>query len=80
MILEGADARAHSEMRIGQAMAHATAQLVAIAVNNPKKFPKFDAAFPDRNQKPQTQEQMLAATRSWVGGLQIAARMKKDTG
>lgn len=47
MILEGADARDRTQMRMNQAMAWATAQLVMTGFHDPKKFPKFDKMFPD---------------------------------
>lgn len=68
MILDGADARDRTQMRIGQAVAWATAQLVLIGYHNPKKFPKFDKAFPDPEARrvQQSPEEIWAAMERWV--------------
>ena len=47
VILDGADARALRDLRVQQQMAYSTAVLIGCAVNNPKRFPKFQKAFPD---------------------------------
>lgn len=68
MILDGADARDRTQMRIGQAVAWATAQLVMVGFNNPKKFPKFDKAFPDPEARRvvQAPDDIWAAMDRWV--------------
>ena len=68
VILEGADARDRTQMRMNQAMAWATAQLVMIGFHDPKKFPKFDKAFPDPAARRVTQapDDIWAAMERWA--------------
>lgn len=68
MILDGADARDRTQMRIGQAVAWATAQLVMTGFHDPKKFPKFDKAFPDPEARRvvQAPDEIWAAMERWV--------------
>jgi hypothetical protein len=75
VILDGADARDRTQMRMGQAIAWATAQLVMIGMNAPKKFPKFDKAFPDpeARRKIQSPDEMWAAMESWAQASKLAA-------
>lgn len=80
MILDGADARDRTQMRISQAVAWATAQLVMIGFNSPKKFPKFDKAFPDptARRKIQTPDEMWAAMQAWADASRLAAAVRKE--
>lgn len=68
MILDGADARDRTRMRIGQAVAWATAQLVTKGFHEPGKFPKFDRAFPDPEARRvvQAPDEIWAAMERWV--------------
>lgn len=68
MILEGADTRDRTQLRISQAVAWATAQLVTIGFNKPDKFPRFEKAFPDPEAKrtPQSPDEIWQAMERWV--------------
>lgn len=68
VILEGADARDRTQMRLAQAMTWATAQLVMVGFHTPKKFPKFDKAFPDpaARRVVQSPDDIFAAMSTWA--------------
>ena len=73
MILRGADDRQWREMRAQQAMTYSLAQLVKIAVNDPKRMPDFKKAFPGLDPvRPQTPDEILASMKQWTAA--IAAR------
>jgi hypothetical protein len=73
----GAMDRIRHDLRIQQGLAYTQAVLVGTAVHAPKKLQPFKKVFPDqRDSKPQTGEQMLAALRSWSKGLQAAGMPK----
>jgi predicted oxidoreductase (fatty acid repression mutant protein) len=74
VILEGADARDRTQMRISQAMAWATADLVRVAFHLPAKFPKFDKAFPDptASREAQSPEDIWAAMVVWAESARLA--------
>ncbi len=73
VILEGADARDMTQMRLSQAMVWATAQLVAVGFHNPKNFPKFDKAFPGAkaDREPQSDDAIFAAMDRWVAKTEL---------
>lgn len=82
MILEGADARDKTDLRIQQALTYAGAQLIALAVNNPKKMPSFDKAFPDRSarKKAQDPDAIWAAMSAWAKSAELAKSvMQKES-
>lgn len=67
IILTGAAARDWRQLRQGQGLVYTLAALVAYAVNNPSKMPKFDKVFPDgKPKKAQSPEEILAAMREWT--------------
>ena len=68
VILDGADARARADLKTAQQLAYSTAVLVGMASNSPKKFPKFDKAFPDPDarQRVQGPDQIYAAMETWA--------------
>ena len=68
VILDGADARDRAMMRMNQAMAWSTAQLVAVGFNNPKDFPKFEKYFPDpeARRNPQSPDEIWEAMSTWA--------------
>lgn len=74
VILDGADARAKADLRNAQQIAYSTAVLVGVAINNGKKFPKFDKAFPDPDarHKAQGPDDIAMAMFSWVEDAAIA--------
>ena len=68
VILDGADARARTDLKSAQQMAYSTAVLIGMATNNPKKFPKFDKAFPDPEARRRVQgpNEIYAAMETWA--------------
>lgn len=76
VILDGADARDRTQLRVMQAVAWATAQLVAVGFHRPKDFPKFDKAFPDRGAKrvAQNPDAIFATMASWAEATRITAQ------
>lgn len=78
VILDGADARDKTDLRIKQAIAYATAQLVAVAVNNPKKLPSFDKMFPDKSarKKVQDPEDIWSAMSAWAASEGLAKSIR----
>jgi hypothetical protein len=66
----GANDRALRDLRTDQRIAYSTAVLVAIAVNNAKKLPSFDKAFPDGTPKPpMTGQQMMQSMKAWTAAI-----------
>jgi hypothetical protein len=66
----GADDRRWRDLRREQGIAYSMAQLVGIAVGNPKKMPKFERVFPDRVPKPaMTPAQIMASMKMWSARL-----------
>lgn len=64
VILRGAVERQRREVRLQEGLIYSLASLITTGHHAPKKFPKFDKAFPSgAAKKPQTPEQMLAAMR-----------------
>lgn len=65
---------------MAQAMTYSLARLVGIAVNDPKKMPKFDKVFPDRHPKPaQSDGDILSAMKRWTDVIE-AARKQQSKG
>lgn len=54
------------QKRLADARTYSLAYLISYAVNDPQKMPRFDKVFPDGPNRPQTDEEMLAAMREWV--------------
>ena len=70
MILRGAEDRQWRDMRAQQALTYSLAQLVKIAVNDPRRMPDFKKAFPGREPvRPQTPEEILASMKQWTAAL-----------
>ena len=54
-------------LRAQQAVAYTHAQLAGVAVNNPRKMPRFAKVFPDprRGARPMSDAEMLESMRAW---------------
>lgn len=59
-IFEGVADRIWRDLRREQSFTYALAQLVGVAIGDPKKFPAFEKAFPDPRRPEQTPEDHLA--------------------
>ena len=68
VILDGADARMRADLKAAQQLTYSGAVLMMIGAHNPKKFPKFDKAFPDAAAKPtaQSPDEIYAAMAGWA--------------
>jgi predicted small lipoprotein YifL len=65
--MTGATDRRWRDLRERQALTYSLAALITTGHKSPKKFPKFDKAFPDqRKRRAQTPDEMLAAVRMFA--------------
>jgi hypothetical protein len=65
--------RQYRQKRLDDGRFYTLAQLVTYAVNDPKKMPKFDKAFPDGKPKPvQSADEIWAAMTAWADVMQAA--------
>ena len=70
IILHGAQDRDLAQLRMQQRLIYSQAILTAYAVNDPKKMPKFEAAFPDgRPKQPMSPDQIMASMQQWSARL-----------
>jgi hypothetical protein len=64
--------RALRQKRLDDGRTYTLAHLVAYAVNDPKRMPKFEKVFPSGKEKRLSPEESLAAMKAWVDAAQAA--------
>ncbi len=70
--MRGAATRDQHLIRAAQAVAYSVAVLTGSAINNPKKMPSFDKAFPDKaagSPKVQTEAETAANLNAWTSAI-----------